>query len=115
MSRTTPRGVATSMKTRRGLPKLNARDRGGDVEFSLPRDCDGTDRRTVSRTSATMQPSTGERKQWHGDVGIRKTASRLAVERWNMVAPPSGPHPAQRLLADIRDLVPGITARAAEI
>jgi alkylation response protein AidB-like acyl-CoA dehydrogenase len=32
-----------------------------------------------------------------------------------MVAPPSGTHPAHHLLADIRDLAPGITARAAEI
>jgi alkylation response protein AidB-like acyl-CoA dehydrogenase len=103
------------METRRGLRQIKAPDRGGDVEFSRRRDGDGTDRKTVSRTSATMQPSTGERKQLHGDIGFRKTASRLAVERWNMVAPPSGTHPAKRLLADIRDLAPGITARAAEI
>src|SRR5262245_2889201 len=103
------------METRRGLRKLNARNRRGDVEFSRPRDDDGTNRKTVSRTSATMEPSTGERKQLHGDIGIGKTASRLAFERWSMVAPPSSTHSAQRLLANIRDLAPGLTARAAEI
>jgi indole-3-acetate monooxygenase len=39
----------------------------------------------------------------------------LAIERWNMVAPPSGTTSAKRLLADIRDLAPDITSRAAEI
>src|SRR5262245_12879605 len=103
------------METRRGLRKLNARNRRRDVKFARPRDDDGSNRKTVSRTSATMEPSTGERRQLHGDIGIRKTASRLAFERWRMVAPPSGTHPAQHLLADIRDQAPGITERAAEI
>jgi len=75
------------MKTRRGLRKSKARDRG-DVEFFRPRDGDGSD---------------------------RKTASRLAIERWNLVAPPSGTNSAKRLLTDIRDLAPNITSRAAEI
>src|SRR5262245_63787 len=128
MSPVTPRSVATSMKTRSGR-KIRARDRGG-VEFSRHRDCDGSDRKAVSRTSATVQQGTGKLKQRHGDVGTKetaqqlegarihslaKTASRLAHERWNMVAPPSGTDPVKRLLADIRDLALEITSRAPEI
>src|SRR5262245_3343455 len=59
MSPVTPRSVATSMKTRSGR-KIRARDRGG-VEFSRHRDCDGSDRKAVSRTSATtVQQGTGK-------------------------------------------------------
>jgi alkylation response protein AidB-like acyl-CoA dehydrogenase len=46
---------------------------------------------------------------------VGRTVSRSALDRWNTDATRSGTHSANRLLADIGDLAPGIAARAAEI
>jgi hypothetical protein len=77
-----------------------------------------------------MLPSTGNPTLVHGDVGIQemakqakgtgiqnraRSASRLALERWNIEAPHARTYAASRLLADIRELASGITSRAAEI